>query len=119
MNIETLSAALNLAWAVASSDEMHDAEWDVLFKEMKSFNLTEDQQNKVIDRFKAMDVLEAVNVIMNSDNATRDEAEALVVVTMLSDAEFSDKEKGAWSLMRKLCKFRGISYEDSRKILGF
>ena len=44
MNIETLSAALNLAWAVASADEMNDAEWEVFFKEMKSFNLTEEQK---------------------------------------------------------------------------
>ena len=119
MNIDTLSAALNLAWAVASSDEMNDAEWDVLFKEMKSFNLTDEQKERVVNRFKAMSVLEAINVINASDDATRDEAEALIAVTILADKEFSDQEKGALRLMRQLCKFRGISYEDAHRILGF
>jgi len=119
MNKETLAAALNVAFYTASTDEMADAEWAVLRKELDTFNMTDEQKEAVIERFKEMDILEAINLLRTSDDATRDEAQALTIMTMLSDNEYSDMERGAFRLMNALCKFRTMEYEEARQILGF
>lgn len=119
MNQKTLAAALNVAWVVAKQDEMSDKEWDALNQELKSYNLTSEQFNSVIEQFKQMDPIEAINILRASDPDTRREAQALTVITMIADGELSDKELGAWGLMVNLCSFEKMTIEEAHKILGF
>lgn len=119
MNVETLAAAMNVAFGISSADEMTDQEWEVLKNEMRSFKLNEEQTTMVIDRFKSMEVLEAINILRNADDATRNEAQALALVTMVADGELSDKELGALSLMSSLCKFRKMDLDEAHQIVGF
>ena len=37
MNQKTLAAAMNVAWVVSKADGMDDKEWEIFFKEMKSY----------------------------------------------------------------------------------
>ena len=119
MNINTLAAAMNVAWGVAGADKMADEEWAVLFKEMDSYRLDAKQREDLIARFKSMDVLEGINTLRAADAATRDEAEALVFITTCNDGKASDIEIGAFILMSQLCKFRGIKADEAHRILGF
>lgn len=119
MNLKTLAAAMNIAWAVSRVDGMEDKETTVLAKEMKSFNLNEDQVHTVLEQYKQMDPIEAINILRAADEATRKEAQALTMVTIGADGEISDKEVGAYSLMANLCSFIKISWEEAHQILGF
>lgn len=119
MNQKTLAAALNVAWAVSTADGMADAEWNVLNKELKSYKLDDDQIKAVIEEFKSMDPIQAINLLRSSDEATRKEAQALTMVTITADGELSDKELGAYSLMANLCKFSKMSFEEAHRILCF
>lgn len=119
MNVETLAAAMNVAFGISSADEMTDQEWDILKQEMRSYRLNEEQTTQVVDRFKAMEVLEAINILRNADEATRDEAQALALVTMVADGDLSDKELGALSLMSSLCKFKKMNLDEAHEILKF
>lgn len=110
---------MNVAYGVAYADEMTDSEWAVFNNEMKSFNLNEEQTKFVVDRFKSMDILEAINILRYADDGTRDEAQALAIVTMLADGDLSDKELGAFKLMTNLCRFREMTIEEAHSIIGF
>lgn len=119
MNQKTLAAALNVAWVVAKQDEMSDKEWDAIKQELKSFKLSSEQYDSVIEQFKQMDPIEAINILRCSDTDTRREAQALTIVTMIADGELSDKELGAFSLMANLCSFEKMTVEEAHKILCF
>lgn len=119
MNTQTLAAALNLAWAVASRDGMSDSEWAVMAKEMGTFNLTTEQHERVTKMFKEMDELEAINIIRNADSATRREAQALIILTIIGDGDLSDKEAGAYTLMKLLCKFDEMDIDEAHRVIGF
>ena len=119
MNTQTLAAALNLAWAVASRDGMEDSEWAVMIKEMKSFNMTDEQVDRVTKMFKEMDVLDAVKIIRDADTATRREAQALIILTVIGDGDLSDKEAGAFLLMKLLCQFDDMDIETAHRVIGF
>ena len=119
MNTQTLAAALNLAWAVASRDGMGDSEWAVMIKEMKSFNMTDEQVDRVTKMFKERDGLDAVKIIRDADTATRREAQALIILTVIGDGDLSDKEAGAFLLMKLLCKFDDMDIETAHRVIGF
>lgn len=119
MNTQTLAAALNLAWAVASRDGMEESEWAVMIKEMKSFNMTDEQVDRVTKMFKEMDVLDAVKIIRDADTATRREAQALIILTVIGDGDLSDKEAGAFLLMKLLCQFDDMDIETAHRVIGF
>lgn len=119
MNQKTLAAALKVALAVSSPDGLADKELDVFKQELKSYHLTPEQHNGVIDQSTQMDLIEAINILRASDADTRREAEALTLVTTIADGELSDKELGALSLMWDLCSFEKMTVEEAHKILCF
>lgn len=119
MNRKTLAAAMKVALSVARRDEMSDKEWEALFRELTSFQLTKEEKDAVANEFCEMPTIEAVNILRAADADTRREAQALTIITMLADGEFSDREKGAWGLMYELCSFEKMSVEEAHKILGF
>lgn len=110
---------MNVALSVARRDEMSDKEWDALFSELTSFQITNEEKEAVIKECCEMPTIEAINILRASDTNTRREAQALTIITMLADGEFSDREKGAWGLMYELCSFEKMSVEEAHKILGF
>ena len=119
MNQKTLAAAMNVAWVVSKADGMDDKEWEIFFKEMKSYKLDEDQRSAVINQFKQMDPIEAINILRNSDEETRKEAQALTMVTIAADGDISDKEAGAYSVLANLCSFCKMTFEEAHRILCF
>ncbi len=114
-----MAAAMNVAYGVAFADKMSDDEWGVFSKEMQSFSLNEEQSKFVVDRFKSMDILEAINILRYADEGTRDEAQALTMITIMADGDLSDKELGALKLMSDLCRFKEMTVEEAHRILGF
>ncbi|MBR4197548.1 MAG: hypothetical protein IKQ94_02100 [Bacteroidales bacterium] len=119
MNLNTLSAALCVAYNIADVDGIKDEEREIFVKEINSFKLSREQRVETINRALGMDVLDAIITLRDADSAARDEADALVIITMFADGELSEKEAGAYILMNKLCHFRLIGLEEAHKILGF
>jgi len=119
MNQKTLAASMNVAWVVSKADGMDDKEWDVFFSEMKSYKLTEAQRDALIEEFKNMDPIEAINLLRQADEATRKEAQALTMVTIYADGSISDKEAGAYSVIANLCSFTKMTFEEAHSILCF
>lgn len=119
MNTRNLAAAMNIAYAVAAVDNATDDEKAVLLKEMKSFNLTEDQVKNLLDTYNEMSAFKAIEYIRESDDATKKEAQALTIIAMIADGELSDKEIGAFKLVCKLCGFGAMTLEEAHAQLGF
>jgi len=119
MNQKTLAAAMNVAWVVSKADGMDDKECGVFFSEMKSFQLTEAQRDALIQEFKNMDPIEAINLLRQADEATRKEAQALTMVTLYADGTISDKEVGAYGVIANLCSFTDMTFEQAHSILCF
>ena len=119
MTRKTLAAALNVAWVVAKVDGMDDKEWEVVFKELGSFRLDDKTLHAVIEEFKLMDPIDAINILRSSDEAAQKEAQALTFVTICADGKISDKELGALLAIANLCSFKKMTLEEAHKILGF
>ena len=119
MTKETLAATLNLAFGVAAVDGFHDDEKEILAKELKSYNLSGDDAEHVIAIYQNMSVLKALNIIAGADDDVRKEAHALIVFTIIADGEASDKELGAYELVKALCDLPPMEVEEARRILGF
>ena len=119
MNTKTLAAALTVAYAVAKVDGFADQETATLAKEMKSYNLSDEQKDRVLALYKEMSTFEAITIIRESSQEDTNEAEALTILTLLADNEVSDKEIGALKLMGTLCGFKGMDVEEAHRVIGF
>ena len=119
MKLQNIAAALNIAYAVVRVDGFADEDADVLAKEIKSFNMSDEQRQNLVQAYKEMSILQAVAIISNAEQADKLEAEALTVVALLADNELSEKEIGAYTLMGSILGFQGLKYEDARRVLGF
>ena len=119
MTKETLAATLNVAYAVAVVDGFHDDEKAVLAKELASYKLSDDDAKQVLALYNEMPVLKAINIIAGADEAVRKEAHALIVYTCIADGEASEKELGAYNLIRSICNLPAVEADEARQILGF
>ena len=119
MTKETLAAALNVAYGVAGVDGFAEEERQILAEEIKSYNLSQEDAQAVIDLYQEMPVLQALNIIAASDDATRKEAHALIVFSCLADGNASEQEQGAYELVKNLCNLPDMPVEEARQILGF
>ncbi len=115
-------AAMSVAYGVAYVDGMNDDETGMLVKEIKAYKFSNDPQQvqEVIDRYKQMSIREAINIIAEADEAARKEAHALTLYAMCADGEASEKEQGAFKLMKDICNFPPIAdLAEAKAILGF
>ena len=119
MTKETLAATLNVAYGVAGVDGFHDDEKAVLVKELASYKLSDEDAHAVIERYGDMSILEAINIIAAADEDVRKEAHALIVFTSIADGEASEKELGAYQLVKTICNLPAINVDEARQILGF
>ena len=60
-----------------------------------------------------------LEILRYADEGTRDEAQALTMITIMADGDLSDKELGALKLMSDLCRFKEMTVEEAHRILGF
>ena len=119
MKLKNIAAALNIAYAVVRVDGFADAEADVLAKEIKAFNMSDEDRQYVVNLYKEMSIFQAISLIGTSEEADKLEAEALTVVALLADDVLSDKEVGAYTLMGSILGFKGLKYDEARRVLGF
>lgn len=121
MTKEEIVAALTVAYGVAHVDGMADAETAVLVKEINSFKFAKDpaEVQDVLDRYKRMSVRQGINIIAEADEAARKEAHALIVFTLYGDGEASEREMGAYLLMKEICNLPEMNYEEAKAILCF
>ena len=119
MNIQTLAAAMNIAYAVVRVDGFADEESAILAKEVASYNLSDEQRERVIEAYKQMNIRQAISIILESKPEDKREAEALTIVALFGDDELSDKEAGAFVLMSHILGFEGLKYDEARRIVGF
>ena len=119
MTKETLAATLNVAYGVAGVDGFHDDEKTILAKELASYNLPDEDAKAVLARYNEMPILEAINIVAAADEAVRKEAHALIVYTCIADGEASEKELGAYQLVKVLCNLPAVDVDEARQILGF
>jgi len=119
MTKHTLAAALHLAYQVAARDGFQEEETWVLAQEMQSFNLPADVQEEVLHLYRSMPFEDAVAYIRDADEATKDEANALMMLTMFNDRVVDPSEVEAYQHIRQLCGItRTLSIPDARSILG-
>jgi len=118
MTKETLAAALNVAYAVAGVDGFANEEAAVLAKELQSFNLSDEAAQEIIEMYTKMPVLKALNIIAVADEDVRKEAHALVVYSCIADSA-SEKEIGAYTLVKHICNLPDITVDEAKQILGF
>ena len=119
MTKETLAATLNVAYGVAGVDGFHDDEKAILVKELASYKLSDEDAKAVLARYSEMSILEAINIIAGADEDVRKEAHALIVFTCIADGEASEKELGAYNLVKAICNLPDIDVDEARQILGF
>ena len=119
MTKETLAATLNVAYGVAGVDGFHDDEKAILAKELASYKLSDEDAKEVLALYNEMPVLQAINIIAGADEATRKEAHALIVFTCIADGEASEKELGAYNLVKAICNLPDLNVDEARQILGF
>ncbi|MBQ7631856.1 MAG: hypothetical protein IJS82_03750 [Paludibacteraceae bacterium] len=119
MTKETLAATLNVAYGVAVVDGFHEDEKTILAKELASYKLSDEDAKAVLALYNEMPVLQAINIIAGADEDVRKEAHALIVFTCIADGEASEKELGAYNLVKALCNLPAVDVDEARQILGF
>ena len=120
MTKQSLAAALYLAYAVAAQDGFQEEESWVLGNELNSFKLSDEDNAQVTELFKRMDVDTAVDIIRDSDQATKDEAQAVIFLTLLNDRVIDPAETSAYQAICERCGLiRSLSINDAHAIIGF
>jgi hypothetical protein len=119
MTKQELAATLNVAYAVAGVDGFADEEKDQLAKELASYNLSEEDNNLIIQAYNEMSILEAVNIIAQANEDVKKEASALIIYAIIADRNATEMETGAHRLMVKLLDLPLIEFEEAQRILGF
>lgn len=117
MNVKTIAAAMKLA--LYAQENEGDATTDTILKEMNSFNLSEEDKDTIVDLYKKYTAYEVVEILHNSDDATKKEAHALAKVTAYADGELTDGEVGKLVLLKVICDLPSVSLEEAHEILGF
>ncbi|MBR6304287.1 MAG: hypothetical protein IKR37_01505 [Paludibacteraceae bacterium] len=119
MTKETLAAALHLAYQVAARDGFQEEETWVLAQEIQSFNLPADVSEEVLHLYRTMPFEDAVAYIRDADEATKDEANALMMLAMFNDRVVDPSEVEAFRQIREMCGItRNVSIPEARAILG-
>ena len=120
MTKQTLAAALNLAYQLAAQDGFQEEETWVLAQEIKSFNLSEEDEEEVLRLYRTLTADQAIELVRNSDEATKDEVNALMMMAMINDRVIDPNESRAFFRVRELCGItREMSIDDARRVLGF
>jgi len=119
MNRDSIIAAMCLAYNVAEADGLQEEEAAILEKELASFKLSDNDRQSIINQYKELPIFRAVEVIRKSDEETRKEANALVMLSTLADGVLSEREQGAYSIIAKLCYFKKMTLEEAHEQLKF
>ena len=120
MNRQTLAAALNLAYAVSAPDGLQEQEAGAIMAELASFKLPSEENAAVLNMFNEMSLEDAIEIIRNSDDDTKDEAQALMIVTVCADKLVELSEQDAFLDIYNRCGFtNALSYDDAVAKLGF
>ena len=120
MTKPALAAALYVANYGASPDGFQQEEGWVLDHELSSFNLSPEDFAEVGEIFRQLDLDGAVDIIWASDQSCKDEAQALIFLTMLNDRVIDPSESTAYFDICKRCELtRDLSINEAHAIIGF
>ena len=119
MTKPALAAALYLGYAVAAQDGFQQEESWVLDQELNSFKLSPEDNAEVTEIFKQLDVDSAVDILWASDDASKDEAQAVIFLTMLNDRVIAPEESKAYFAICERCGLtRDLSINEARALMG-
>lgn len=120
MNRQTLAAAFNLAYFAACPDGVQPEESGVILTELACFKLPGEENAAILNLYKDMTLEQAIEIIRNADEDTKDEAQALMIVTVCADGVVEVNEQEAFLAIYKRCNFsHDMSINEAHAKLGF
>lgn len=109
-----LAAILKAGFAMVKADGVeNNEELQVLFNELKKFNVPLNQAKSLLDRTNEMSAPEMFSILSDMDQNTQKYVCGYLAAIMMSDGEIDDSEVKLWQLFSGLCDFPTMSIQEA------
>lgn len=116
LSLRQITAMVKLALDIADADgQSTDSEYEVMSVELKSFGVTGEECQSVLDEVSEMGFINAVTLINEMDSEQKTEVCAFLAAVMCADGEVGDAEVNLWRNISKWCSFPEMSIDEALK----